>query len=109
MEVVNQDGSRAGPEGCSLRVASSHLTPSLSAVLQVRSTELLPRCWTFGRCSCLCNERDTRFALHSFQELANIFHISLSWMCESLFKFDELSNANKGHIRLFQMCTHQRT
>lgn len=41
-----------------------------------------------------------RFALHSFQALAKIFHISFSWMCELLFKLDELSNANKGHIRI---------
>lgn len=41
-----------------------------------------------------------RFALHSCRALAKIFHISFSWMCELLFKFDELSNANKGHIRI---------
>ena len=41
-----------------------------------------------------------RFALHSSQALAKISHISFSWMCELLFKFDELSNANKGHIRI---------
>lgn len=41
-----------------------------------------------------------RFALHSFQLSAKIFHISFSWMYELLFKYDELSNANKGHIRI---------
>lgn len=63
----------------------------------------------FGRCFYLCYKKETRFALHSFQVLAKIFHISFSWMCELLFRFDELSDANKGHIRISRCaCVNRR-
>lgn len=45
-------------------------------------------------------KKHKRFAWRSFQELANIFCVSLSCVCEWLFKFDWLSNANKGHSRI---------
>lgn len=79
-----------------------HLLPFLSTVLQVRSTFdwIIALLLDFWLLFLFVLQKDMRFALHSFQAFAKIFHISLSWMCESLFKFDELSNANKGHIRI---------
>lgn len=79
-----------------------HLLQFLCTVLKVRSTfdwiiALLLEFWLLFLFEL---QKDMRFALHSFQAFAKIFHISLSWMCELLFKFDELSNANKGHIRI---------
>lgn len=100
-EVVDQDRCQSW-----FRVAAaSHLTPPFS-LLFCKSDPRFCRCWTFGCHSCLHKnnnntQKNTR-DLHDahFRSLPTLFCVSLSCVCDWLFKFDWLSKANKGHSRI---------